>query len=61
MGCNLCSNLAPESFGYLEGKAKLLAGREVVTGIYETISDNVDAVEQAASVCPVLAIEVRRS
>lgn len=58
MGCGLCANLDPDYFGHADGKAVLISGKEISAEIYEAETINAELTEQAASVCPVLAISV---
>lgn len=62
MGCGLCASLDQDHFGYTNGKAVLVSGKEEAsTGIYEIeATAGIESTDQAASVCPVLAINVIR-
>lgn len=57
MGCGLCANLSPETFGF-DGKAVLKGGTETATNIFELATDDASGIEKTASVCPVSAISI---
>lgn len=50
VGCGMCAGIASEVFELKEGKAHVIEGAD--------LESNKDMIEQAASSCPVQAIEI---